>query len=106
MILEFGHTSTLRDAVESNVPGAATHDWEVRFLGLLVFDTVAWSSGFYWRPLVTVGVKSTIAFSSLAHFAWNISYKGATYDWEVSFDHLESLGGEDDDCVHVDDELK
>jgi len=29
VILEFGHTSTLRDAVESNVPGAATHDWEV-----------------------------------------------------------------------------
>ena len=31
VILEFGHTSTLRDAVDANVPGAATHDWEVRF---------------------------------------------------------------------------
>ena len=29
MILEFGHTSTLRDAVDASVPGAATHDWEV-----------------------------------------------------------------------------
>merc|ERR1719278_1998586 len=28
VILEFGHTSTLRDAVDA-VPGAATHDWEV-----------------------------------------------------------------------------
>ena len=31
MILEFGHTSTLRDAVDASVPGAATHDWEVSF---------------------------------------------------------------------------
>jgi len=29
VILEFGHTSTLRDAVDASVPGAATHDWEV-----------------------------------------------------------------------------
>ena len=28
VILEFGHTSTLRDAVDANVPGAVTHDWE------------------------------------------------------------------------------
>ena len=28
VILEFGHSSTLRDALES-VPGPATHDWEV-----------------------------------------------------------------------------
>ena len=28
VILEFGHTSTLRNALES-VPGDATHDWEV-----------------------------------------------------------------------------
>ena len=28
VILEFGHTSTLRDVVDVD-PGTATHDWEV-----------------------------------------------------------------------------
>ena len=48
VILEFGHTSTLRDVVDA-VPGAATHDWEVSMLGfewnIEEFDTIAWSSG-------------------------------------------------------------
>ena len=35
VILEFGHTSTLRDVVDVD-PGTATHDWEVGLVWMIL----------------------------------------------------------------------
>ena len=110
VILEFGHTSTLRDAVDSNVPGAATHDWEVRLEGLK--KALGWNiaeldtvnavdtinavdligavdalGDYHWTSLK----QRALLLSRIFKFSWNISKLGATFSWRVSFGNSRSL---------------
>ena len=92
MILEFGHTSTLRDAVDASVPGAATHDWEV---GLqLDHCRHFWCIGQYllelWSIAALKHVQKALLPTYFITFFWIISHR-VQISTEVILDDLIGL---------------